>query len=177
MALTSTGSIVGPGQRITVEVAGSISVWRTDAVFREALLQQILMQGFTPETVEINSGYGVSTKSYTARIVLSPLAQVKLATIIAGVARAAEGAGSYTPTVTVPAIGQAVQLPIASDGFVDAVVGTATQVVKGAGHAVEGAGKTINALPSVATLLIIGVVILGVFVVAPNAKEFAKVLR
>ena len=169
MSTQTTG--VAPDTRITFEVAGSLPVYLLTSIFRERLTQQLTMQGFRVERVDVETGYGLSARDYKATVVLVTLAAVLNVNTLSGrVATAAEDAGSYTPVVTIPAIGQAAQAN-PSRNVVDDVTDALGAVVRGAGAAVEGAGTSIKWLP----ILIVGVLVVIAF--SPNVRSIARAAR
>jgi hypothetical protein len=169
MATQTTG--VGPDTRITFEVAGSIPVYLTTGVFKERLILQLTTQGFKVERVDVQTGYGLSARDYKATVVLVTLAAVlNINTLTGRVATAAEDSGSYTPTVTVPSIGQSTQAD-PSRNVVDDVTDALGAIVRGAGAAVEGAGTSIKWLP----LLVVGVLLVVAF--SPNVRSIARAAR
>jgi hypothetical protein len=177
MAVTSSTTYVAPNVDITLEVGGSYASYLVESIFRERFAQQLITQGFRVMRVTVEAGYGVISKDYRAEVVIRSLAQQKLNDIVSRVATAAEKAGSYTPTVSVPAVGESPQAS-APKGLPDDIVDALGAIVRGAGTAVEGAGSTVAALPRVTTLLLVGIVVVVALVAfGPNVPSVARAAR
>lgn len=170
MATTNTQTALVPGSRLTIEVTGSVAVIRTDSIFREAIVQQLTMIGLIPETVKITSGYGLIERDYKAVITLRTQAPTSTVSVIGNVSSALEKAGSYSPLITIPSIGQPGQA--IDSGAIDKIVNTV-------GQATGTLVKTASELPDRAlgsvNLIIVGIVILGAFIAfGPNIGGIAK---
>jgi hypothetical protein len=166
------GAVVLPADRaVQVHLAGALSLFRTAAVFREGLIQQLTMRGYRPDAVSVDTlgvlehltSANLSTRDYRASLTIRPYASTLAQTVIGDVQSAAEGAGSYTPTVTIPSLGHVDQPPIVTDGdtWLGAIVGG---VSRGVGAAAEGIGRLPGEVPRTAMLLIVGIVVLVGFV-------------
>lgn len=162
---------VPAGSRVTLELAGSVPVWLTDAAFRESFGNQLRMQGLNVETISISSGYGVSSRDYVATVIVSTLTPSKVSAVAAQVLSAAEGAGSYTPQVTVPSVGQASQ-PALPKGAVDGAIGDVVDAVTTALKNIADAPKDVV---NVGKLVVIGIVVIAVVVAfGPNLRGIGR---
>jgi len=169
-ALIATTSLL-PGQRVTVEIGGSLPVYLTDSIFRERLTNQLQMSGLNVERITIESGYGVVSRDYRAVAIVTTLTQSRVYGVIGQVTSAVEGAGSYSPTVTVPAIGQAPQVAPAPGPIATA----AGRVLDALGTAAEGIAETPGALFSTTKLVVVGIVVIAALVAfGPNLRGIAR---
>ena len=160
MADTRAIVMVAPGAPVNVELAGAVPVFYTAAVFRSNLITQLTMRGFRTITAEVNTGYGLASKDYTAKLTLAALAQMKVAEMRGQVASAAEDAGSYSATVSVPSIGELAQ-PELAPSIVD----------EGIGGLLKVPGNLFGSV----NLIVIGlVVIVGLVAFGPNVKDIAR---
>lgn len=170
MSGTSATHAITPGARVTVELSGDVGAFTPDANFRSALILQLQMQGFNVESVLVTSDYGLGSRSYKAQVTLRTQAPINVSGLIAAVASAAEQAGSYTPAVSIPSIGQAPQ-PNVKPGLTGSLIDSV-------GDAVEGISDVPRALFSGINVIVVGlVVIVAVIAFGPNVKDVARAVR
>lgn len=170
MAGTSSTHAIPAGSRVVVELSGSVGAFKTDANFKQVLIQQLQMQALNVESVVLTSTYGLGEREYKAQVTVVTMAPNNVSSLIAAVATAAEGAGSYTPAVSIPSIGQAAQpnvSPGLTGGLIDAV-----------GDAAEGISDVPRALFTGINVIVVGlVVIVAIIAFGPNVKDVARAVR
>ena len=106
VAVTTATQKVTAGARLTIQVAGELPPWLSDGVFKERLTLQLEMAGFDVDTIEMSSSYGMTSRGWKGTIAARFNAITNVSNIIANVRGAAERAGSYRPTATIPSYGQ-----------------------------------------------------------------------
>lgn len=169
-ALATTAIV--PGQRLTIEIGGSIPVYLPDSAFREDLTNQLRMQGLDVERVDVTSSYGFTSRDYKAIVVAQTLAPSKVSSVIAQAATAAENAGSYSPTATIPSIGQAAQADIKKN-IVEQTVGDLLEAIGVAG---KNVAKAPEEFFSTTKLIVIGLVVIAGFIaLGPNLRGLGRV--
>ncbi len=165
---------VPTGAHIALEASGSVPVYYPDSVLRENLNKQLLMMGLVVETLTVTSGYGIATRNYVASMTVRVQAATNVAAVVGIVRDALEGAGSYTPTVTVPSIGEPEQPKLPTGGIGTAVEKTLEELIAGVGTAGKGLAESPSRLFTGINVLAIGlVVIVALVAFGPNVKSLA----
>ncbi len=171
VAVTSATQAVPAGATVAIKMAGSLPVYLYDAAFKERLQIQMEMQGFTVDTLAIDSNAGLITRDWTGTAQARFAARSSVDGIVSAVRTAAENAGSYSPTATIPAYGQVDQLELPG-GTLDHVLGS---TASGLGAALEGLGQIPKAVANLPVILVIGIVALVALVAfGPNVKHIAR---
>jgi len=173
MDVVATTAIVA-GSRVSLEISGALPVYLPDATFREALANQMRMAGFNVETLSISSAYGFTSRDYTGKAVITTLAPSRVSSVIALMSSAAENAGSYTPNVSVPSVGQAAQ-PELDRGVIGQTV---EDLFTSIGVAAKGVAGAPEQLFSTTKLIIVGIVVLGALIAfGPNLRGIGRAVR
>lgn len=169
MGLSSTIAIAA-GSLVTMEISGAYGRTRNEATFREALAQQLVMCGLAVKSITIQTG-GVIENIIGGNILQTPYkvtatvqtmaAYTRLSNLLGLVGQAVENAGSYTPTISVPAI--------------DNVSQPAPQVNAGLlGELAEGLVQAPARLFTSVNLVVVGlVVVVALVAFGPNIKSIA----
>jgi hypothetical protein len=167
--MLNTQSSITANSRVTVQAAGTIAVILTDSIFRERVTQQLQMAGYIPETMKIDSGYGVIERDFTMTITLRTQAPTTVSNLVGSMASALEKAGSYSPLITIPSIGQPAQTRM--PGAIDAIADT---VGSSLGNLAETASEVPGRLLGSVNLVIVGIVVLGALIAfGPNIGKIA----
>jgi hypothetical protein len=170
MAGTSATHAITPGARVTVELSGAMGTGYRDEVFKTNLVVYLQMQGLNVESVLVTSEYGIGARAYKAQVIVRTQAPSNVSSLIAAVSTAAEQAGSYTPAVSIPSMGQAPQ-PNVKPGLTGSLIDSV-------GDAVEGISDVPRALFSGINVIVVGlVVIVAVIAFGPNVKDVARAVR
>ena len=174
MATPNVERTIGPGTRVDLSISGALPIYLPDNVFRESLTNELLMQGLTPITVSVRSAYGLTSRDYTASVSVKPLAQSRVSAIVGQVRSALERAGSYSPVITVPAIGDPAQQAVTPSVVESAV----NQIINAVGTATQNVADAPKDLFRGINVLAIGIVVIVALVAfGPNVKAIARSAR
>jgi len=181
MADVAATTAVPAGSAVTIQLSGSLPAYYTDDIFKENLANQLRTVGLDVDVITISSGYGVISREYTGSVQVRTAVPGKVSGLAGLVTSAAENAGSYTPTVTIPSIGQAEQ-PALPGGVLDTaandVLGLFHNLTDALGTAAKGIAKTPEEAASVSKLLIVGLVVLVALVAfGPNLRGVGSNIR
>ena len=177
----AAATAVPAGSRVTAQFSGTVPVYLTDSTFRENFANQLRTLGLDVESVTIDSQYGIGTRDYRAVVVFRTAIPGKVSGYLGYVTSAAENAGSYTPTVTIPDIGESEQPPL-SPSALDQIFGTSGQLLKDVaealGTASKGIAKTPEEVAGLSKLVIVGLVVLVALVAfGPNLRGIGSNIR
>lgn len=162
------------GSRLTAEMTGSLPVYLPDAIFRESLTNQIRMQALNVETITIESAYGLTSRDYHGRVIVTTLAPSNVSSVTAAITTAAERAGSYSPRVTVPSAGQTTQPAVAPS----VIEKTIADIIEGVGTAAKGIAEAPDQLFTTSKLIIVGIVVIVALVaIGPNLRGIGSNVR
>lgn len=174
MATPNVERTIGPGTRVDLSISGSLPTYLPDGIFRERLIDQVTMQGLRVLNLTISSGYGLTSRDYTAALAAAPLAQSHVATIVGQVRTALEYAGSYSPVITVPAVGEPEQ-PKITPSMIESAV---TTVINATAKAAENVADSPKDFFRGVNVIVIGIVVLAALVAfGPNIKDVARAAR
>lgn len=171
VAITTATQAIPAGATATVKVAGSLPVYLDDATFKNNWQIQLEMQGFTIDTIAVQGNYGVISRDWAGSFVGRYAARSSVDGIVAATKTAAENAGSFGTTATIPSYGQPDQPTLGADAFSN----VANSLGQGLSGLFEGIGSTAKAIPQIPILLIGGIVILGALIAfGPSFKGTGK---
>jgi len=169
---------LAPGTVIRFSVRAAIPSYLPTAIFRERFLRQLSMFPLTVKALAIEAGFGVTSRDYTADVTVTNLAFVAAASSLVGDVRsAAEAAGSYTPTISVPSIGEPAQAAIERstvEGAVDRILGAVGTAAEGIAQVPKGVTDLPGQAQTAIIVVVVGIVALvGFIALSPTGPALA----
>lgn len=167
-------STIAPGVIFRVELSGAIPSYVPTNIFREKLIQQLQLRGLDVDRIEVTGGYGITSRDYSAVCWVKTHVRMDARAVISTVKSAAEGAGSYTPTASIPDVGMIAQ-PTIAPGPIDALANALVTVGQSVGTAAKNVAEAPKDLKDVILWVSLGiVVIVGLVAFGPNIGGIAK---